>query len=217
MCKFEFKDKVQSAFENMASKEMWSGLKTLAGMTDKKKDIPTQKGKEQEYTEQLNEFYARFDNQDFSDNISEVKNELRLSMPSEPSFVIKDHEVYLSFQKLKQGKASGPDSLSPKILKLCSRQLSSIFCFIFNASIKQCRIPSLWKTSKIIPVPKSPSISQMNDLRPVALTSVAMKCLEKIVLKNIQPLYAPFLDNHQFAYKSSRSVQDAILLFNNNL
>ena len=215
--KYEFKDKVNTAFENMASKDMWSGLKSMAGMTNNKKDIPIQKGKEQEYCEQLNAFYARFDDQDFSTNIAEIKSELCENLSNEPPFVIKEHEVMLSFKKLKQGKASGPDHLSPKVLKLCARQLSSIFCIIFNSSIRLCRIPVLWKTSKIVPVPKSSSINQMNDLRPVALTSVAMKCLEKIVLKNIQPICAPSLDNYQYAYKANRSVEDAILFFTNNL
>ena len=57
----------------------------------------------------------------------------------------------------------------------------------------------------------------MNDLRPVALTSVAMKCLEKVVLQNILPICQPCLDPCQFAYKSKRSVEDAILLFTNNV
>ena len=57
----------------------------------------------------------------------------------------------------------------------------------------------------------------MNDLRLVALTSVAMKCLEKIVLKNFLPFCQPHLDNFQFAYKARRGVEDAILFFTNNV
>ena len=57
----------------------------------------------------------------------------------------------------------------------------------------------------------------MNDLRPVALTPVPMKCLEKIVLSNMLPHFIDSLDPCQFAYKSKRSVEDAILFFTNNL
>ena len=123
----------------------------------------------------------------FSLHIDDIKTEITSTSVNDSIFVIQAYEVQSHFRKLKQCKSSGPDSLSCKILKLCSRELSPIFCTIFNMSIKTCKIPSLWKTSKIIPVPKSYSISQMNDLRPVALTSVAMKCLEKIVLKNFLP------------------------------
>ena len=57
----------------------------------------------------------------------------------------------------------------------------------------------------------------MNDLRPVALTSVAMKCMEKIVSKKMMPICQPHLDPFQFAYKAKRSVEDAILFFTNNI
>ena len=57
----------------------------------------------------------------------------------------------------------------------------------------------------------------MNDLRPVALTPVVMKCLEKIVLANMLPFFENSLDPYQFAYKSKRSVEDAILFFTNNI
>ena len=84
-------------------------------------------------------------------------------------------------------------------------------------SLNSCKIPLSWKTSKIIPVPKNNCVKQMNDLRPVALTPVVMKCLEKIVLSNILPSLKHSLDPCQFAYKSKRSVEDAILFFSNNI
>ena len=57
----------------------------------------------------------------------------------------------------------------------------------------------------------------MNDLRPVALTSVPFKCLEKLVLSSILPVCSPCLDPLQFAYKAKRGVEDAITIFTNNL
>ena len=57
----------------------------------------------------------------------------------------------------------------------------------------------------------------MNDFRPVALTPIIMKCFERIVLKHIKLSFSPLQDNLQFAYRSGRSVDDAILLFLNNV
>ena len=42
-------------------------------------------------------------------------------------------------------------------------------------------VPALWKLSTIVPVPKRIHPKEMNDLRPVALTSVPMKCLERVI------------------------------------
>ena len=37
-----------------------------------------------------------------------------------------------------------------------------------------------------------------------------MKCLEKIMLKNLMPFVNPSLDPLQFAYRAARGVEDAI-------
>ena len=52
----------------------------------------------------------------------------------------------------------------------------------------------------------------MKDYRPVALTSVAMKVFEHIVLLYLKSSTAGLLDPHQFAYQTNRSVDDAVAL-----
>jgi len=52
----------------------------------------------------------------------------------------------------------------------------------------------------------------MNDFRPVALTSVAMKCMEKLVLQHINSVVPDTVDPLQFAYRPNRSVDDAVAL-----
>lgn len=56
---------------------------------------------------------------------------------------------------------------------------------IFNLSLSQAVVPRIYKSSIIIPVPKRSDTPTLNDFRPVALTPVAMKCLEKLVLTHI--------------------------------
>lgn len=51
----------------------------------------------------------------------------------------------------------------------------------------------------------------MNDLKPVALTSVAMKTCEHLALKFLKPIVDQYLDLMQFVYRSKRSTEDAIL------
>ena len=107
-------------------------------------------------------------------------------------------------------KASGPDKIS--VLKQCSRQLATIFTFIYNMSFKLISVPEIRKRSCINPVPKKPTISCMNDVRPVALTFVPMKSCERFVLRSSQSCVGKFMDPLQFAYRTKRSTEDAILL-----
>ncbi len=64
--------------------------------------------------------------------------------------------------------------------------------------------------STIIPVPKKPKITGLNDYRPVALTSVVMKSFERLVLAHLKDITGPLLDPLQFAYRANRSVDDAV-------
>ena len=127
------------------------------------------------------------------------------------------YEVRRSLTKINSNKACGPDRLSGKLLKCCSDQLAENFTYIFNLSITSMVIPKLWKTAEIIPVPKRSEIESMNDLRPVALTPAIMKVFERFVLKLLLNEVKEQLDPLQFAYKAKRNVEDACLLFTNNI
>ncbi len=110
------------------------------------------------------------------------------------------------FRKQTSRKASGPDSISPACLKVCADQLAPIFTQIFNRSLELCEVPCCFKCSTIIPVPKKPKITGLNDYRPVALTSVVMKSLERLVLAYLKDITRPLLDPLQFAYRANKSV-----------
>ena len=58
---------------------------------------------------------------------------------------------------------------------------------------------------------KKPRPSQNNDYRPVALTSLVMTCLERLLLRRISTKTSQFQDPHQFADRRNRSTEDAIL------
>ncbi len=66
---------------------------------------------------------------------------------------------------------------------------SPIFSKIFNRSLELCGVPSCSKCSTIIPVPKKPKITKLNDYRPVSLTSVIMKSFEKLVLAYLKDIW----------------------------
>ena len=80
-------------------------------------------------------------------------------------------------------------------MRECSSSLSSGFCNLFQILLNLHYVPRVWRTSSIIPVPKSSHAKDLNDFRPIALTSV--------ICKSLDPL--------QFAYKAKRGVEDAIL------
>ena len=120
-------------------------------------------------------------------------------------------EVERGLARLKVKKATGPDGITSRLLKSCSRQLCRIVEHIFNLSLRLHKVPQLWKTSCVVPVPKSSRPSDFNHYRPVALTSHLAKTLERLVLHHLRPLVSSSADPLQFAYQPSIGVEDAVI------
>lgn len=72
------------------------------------------------------------------------------------------------------------------------------------------RVPALWKRSVITSIPKKTRPFENNDFRPVALTSIVMKCFEKYIVSILKSEVSSKLDPWQFAYKQASSAEDAV-------
>ncbi len=106
-------------------------------------------------------------------------------------------------------KAAGPDFICGRTLRHCADQLSEVFTSLFLICVGSGQIPTIWKTSTIIPVPKINNPRELNEFRPVALTSLVMKVFEKILKEEIASLIHGKLDPLQFVYQPGKSVDDA--------
>ena len=108
----------------------------------------------------------------------------------------------------------GPDLLHPLVLKNCSEALSYPLYLIFCRSIAEGTVPSAWKRSTVIPLFKKGSLYDLLNYRPVSLTSVCCKTLERIVAKHIHEYLESnaILSDHQFGFRPGRSVMEQLLL-----
>ena len=59
-------------------------------------------------------------------------------------------------------------------------------------------------------MPKEAKVICLNDYRPVALMSVAIKCFEMLVMAHINSILPDVLDPLQLKYRPDRSTDDAI-------
>ena len=80
-------------------------------------------------------------------------------------------------------KASGPDGVSGHAIRNCARQHAVPYTAVFQKSLNETRVPKTWKDAVIIPIPKNARPAANNDFRPIALTSIVMKCFERMVLR----------------------------------
>jgi hypothetical protein len=115
-----------------------------------------------------------------------------------------------TFKQVNIHKAAGPDGLPGRVLRVCTDQLACVFTDIFNLSLSEYVIPTCFQQTTIVPVPKNTKVTFLNDYRPVALTFVAMKCFERMIMAHINSIIAETLHPLQFAYRPNRSTDDAI-------
>nr|CAH8822191.1 unnamed protein product [Trichobilharzia regenti]CAH8832846.1 unnamed protein product [Trichobilharzia regenti]CAH8851638.1 unnamed protein product [Trichobilharzia regenti]CAH8868946.1 unnamed protein product [Trichobilharzia regenti]CAH8876533.1 unnamed protein product [Trichobilharzia regenti] len=117
----------------------------------------------------------------FSDNIdTSFVNFPEGNLKMAPLYIGKD-TVLKWLLRLNPGKSSGPDELHPRILTALAESIAEPLSVIFNMSLDQSKCPRDWKDAIISPVFKTGSRNLVQNYRPVSLTSIVVKLLERII------------------------------------
>ncbi len=82
---------------------------------------------------------------------------------------VSEDEFRSALKRVNVGKAAGPDGITSCVLRSCADQLAGLFTSIFNESLANSVVPTSFKKSVIIPVPKNNKLSCLNDYHPVEL------------------------------------------------
>ncbi len=91
-------------------------------------------------------------------------------------------DVEHRFSKVKPNKAPGPDGITSWMLRDLATYLAGPVAALFNSSLRDGYVPLKWKSAYITALPKkNPPQSIESDLRPVSLTSLLAKELERFV------------------------------------
>ena len=105
-----------------------------------------------------------------------------LDCPVPMDYIVNSETVSKLLSEINVNKAIGPDDIPSWILRDHALTLAHPICTIFNASIREGYLPAIWRSAIVIPIPKvnRPRIIS-KDLRPISLTAVLSKQLEKII------------------------------------
>ena len=195
---------MEKLFNCMNNKTLWDTMKSAINMNCTRKPIHTTN--EQAFAYEMNDFYRRFDTQDSSSRCDSVLSDVFVS--NADRLEIDVDVVTKVFQHVCSRKATGPDGISAFLLKTFAEELAPAWCPIFQLLVDSQRV--LWKTSYITPVQKKTCPKENNDYRPVPLTSIVMKCLERIVACKLRLDVQDYLDPFQYAYRQGRGTDDAV-------
>ena len=83
------------------------------------------------------------------------------------------------------GKSAGPDGIPPQILSIAAKELAIPLRNLFQLSLNTGKLPLEWKKANVSPIHKKGPRTTPNNYRPVSLTSVTCKVMEKLVRKAV--------------------------------
>ena len=116
--------------------------------------------------------------------------------------------------KLSPYSAPGPDDLHPLLLRNLADVIAPPFCTLFQLSLDEGRLPSQWKTAVVKPMHKGGSRHSPENYRPISLTSVVCKCMERLIKRYIHSHLGSLglISPKQHGFRTQRSCVSNLLM-----
>ena len=131
-------------------------------------------------------------------------------VPFEFLILVEDTERALTTTK--RYAAVGRDEIAARFLRENASSLSRPLASIFNASIREGFVPSLWKSTNDTPIPKSsPALDVDSDFRPISLTPIVSKVLESFPCNWLLQSTQHCIDKLQFGSLKGSNTNMALL------
>lgn len=136
---------------------------------------------------------------------------MRCSSTSHPllldSVNVSESAVFELLRDLDPSKVCGPDLIPAKLLKEGPEEISHSLSRIFQLSLCSGALPQDWISAHIVPVHKKNDKSNPSNYRPISLTSIVVKTLEKLVHRAIISALERqgLLSNYQHGFRARRS------------
>ena len=148
-----------------------------------------------------------------NDPVSYFTSEMGSLTPQLSNITIDKNKIIEAIHDLSTHSAPGPDGVPAIVFKECAEALSQPLMILFNSFFDCHYIPDILKRAAIVPVYKSGEKSNPINYRPISLTPILMKILERIVRKQVVQFLTDnnFLNSTQHGFREGRSCLSALL------
>uniref|UniRef100_A0A7M4FEY8 Reverse transcriptase domain-containing protein n=1 Tax=Crocodylus porosus TaxID=8502 RepID=A0A7M4FEY8_CROPO len=112
-------------------------------------------------------------------------------------------------------KSAGPDGLHPRVLRELASIIAQPLARIFESSWRSGEVPDDWKRANVVPIFKKGRKADLANYRPISLTSILGKVLEKIIKEAILNRLAEgnILRDTQHVFVAGRSYLTNLISF----
>jgi hypothetical protein len=139
---------------------------------------------------------------------------------NQPASAVMLEDVHIDIVQVKRellglnaSKSAGPDQIPAKLLKDLAVELCIPLTKVFNQSLECSSLPADWKKGNISPIFKGGSKHSPNCYRPISLTCICCKLMERIIKANMVEFLESnrLLSEVQFGFRQNRSCLTNIL------
>jgi hypothetical protein len=124
--------------------------------------------------------------------------------------VLSADNIAAVIKTLPRRKAPGPDSLRTEMLLPIRSQVAKILSLLFTICYQWSNTPLLWRQAQVVPIHKKGDVTDVNNYRPISLTSVIRKLFEMCLSPFVSSV-SPQLDVAQGGFRAQRSALDQAL------
>ena len=128
---------------------------------------------------------------------------------------ITEERVVEAIDKLNEQSASGPDGIPARVIKELKEEIKTPLALLFRQSMDDGVIPDEWRDAEVTPIFKKGSKADPANYRPVSLTVIAGKLMERLVKDTLMDYVEKngHLSEAQHGFRAGRSTQTNLIEF----
>ena len=148
--------------------------------------------------------FNNFFSEQFSDRSS---YDIHIDYTSDENFDIEfcHRKIRKLLANINANKSFGPDLIHGKVLKNCAMSLAYPLALLFKLSYNTGSVPREWRLANVVPVHKKGARENVENYRPISLTSLVMKTFERVIKDEILLRTSHLLDDRQHGFLKERS------------
>ena len=151
----------------------------------------------------------------FAQETLPLPNSLQCDLSDSIDNVVIDVSAVVKVLRMLNPQSSpGPDGIHPLLLRNLAYELAPPLTQLFRLSLDEGRIPDEWKTATVQPIFKGGSKNAPENYRPISLTSVICKVLERLIKSQIQDFLRScnMISPVQHGFQKNRSCTTNLLI-----
>ena len=114
-------------------------------------------------------------------------------------------------RSLNPKKATGPDLIPPKVVKIAGPEISKSITDMINKSIDGGIFPDCLKMAEVIPVYQKADNLKRENYRPVSILPCLSKIFDRVMADQLNTYFRDIFDKALSAFRTGYSCQDTLL------